>query len=252
MTTDAGINAIFKESPARLVHQIGNSASGTVGSIFIVGDVGIIDIWPMEDIWHSQVVRDPNIIADIDACGLGSFALTRFLEAAPAVGHMLGTNQLAVRGGFLDSTDGTFMANVLGPINRSNLVFERRDVGQLPKAVIERLQYLARLPQNWDLDGAASISSGTIARARAILQEAFAAEGHNLPVPSIAPAYDGMLVIEWNSAAGKELTIDIPANDDPSGFLLVEPQSEGEEIEIDEELGGKWSTTAVIHRLLEA
>ena len=74
--------------------------------------------------------------------------------------------------------------------------------------------------------------------------------GESLPIPFISPAHDGMLVAEWKTDTGKELILDVPPDDTPSGFLLVEPQSSGEEKETDAEIGDEWPIARVIQKLL--
>ena len=120
----------------------------------------------------------------------------------------------------------------------------------IPTAVRKRLDYLAGLPADWDSAGITAVTENTARRARLFLAEAFEVGRSHLPTPSIGVAYDGMVVLEWKTEAGKELIVDIPASaSDPIGFLLVEPQLSGEE-EIDEEIGHKWPTQGIIRRLL--
>lgn len=121
----------------------------------------------------------------------------------------------------------------------------------IPQEITDRLEYLARLPENWDGDGIGKVTQYTINRAKSVLEVAFATVEGPLPIPFISPAYDGMLVAEWRTAAGKELIIDIPTSpDDSPGFLLVEPQPSGEELETDAEIGDAWSIQKVISRLV--
>ena len=120
----------------------------------------------------------------------------------------------------------------------------------LPKIVTDRLETLARLPDNWDGDGASSISPDTITKVKLVLREAISVSEDALPMPSIAPGYGGLVVLEWGTASGNELLLDVPPEDEPPGFLLVERDVGGTKTEIDAEFGEEWTVQKVILRFL--
>lgn len=119
----------------------------------------------------------------------------------------------------------------------------------LPPELSDRLNRLATLPQNWDSYGAAPINPKTIKRVRSILREIFAVGAKDIPHPFIAPANDGTLVLEWETRNGKELILDVPPDDEPASFLLVEPEAQGGEKEIEGLVGEAWTLAEVIGRL---
>ena len=125
-----------------------------------------------------------------------------------------------------------------------------RKTKRLPKSVLNRLNTLAQLPQNWDSYGAPPINSQTTERAALTLREILGTGEVEVPLPFIAPAGDGTIVMEWKTDAGKELILDVPPNDGPLTFLLVEPTDSGEELEIEETIGERWPLAQVIRRLL--
>lgn len=120
----------------------------------------------------------------------------------------------------------------------------------VPQEILDRLAYLAGLPPNWDGEGGAPVTQFTVERIKTLLRGAYSATDDVLPIPFISPAHDGMLVAEWKTESGKELILDIPPDDTSPGFLLVEPQPSGGEIETDAEIGIEWPIKRVIHRLL--
>ena len=73
--------------------------------------------------------------------------------------------------------------------------------------------------------------------------------GTALPEPFIAPTSDGGLQVEWKSSTGKELIIEVPPDEGPSGFLLIEPLPSGEEHETEGTLGQHYSLRALMLRL---
>jgi hypothetical protein len=125
-----------------------------------------------------------------------------------------------------------------------------KDSVALPQELSDRLDHLARLPQNWDSYGAVSINPKAIERVRSILREIFAVGAKDIPHPFIAPANDGTLVLEWETANGKELILDVPPDDEPASFLLVEPEAHGKERETEGLVGEPWTLAEVIGRLL--
>ena len=129
---------------------------------------------------------------------------------------------------------------------------EISELRSIPSEVKARLSYLSSLPLNWDQEGAESVSQATVERALGFLSRAFVEARGLLPTPFIGAAYDGMLVMEWKTDSGKELITDIPAQEEePVGFLLVEPDPSGGEREIDSEIGASWSPEQLIRRLLD-
>lgn len=120
----------------------------------------------------------------------------------------------------------------------------------LPPELSDRLKHLATLPQNWDSYGAAPISPETISRVRSMLRQILAAGGDNPPLPFIAPASEGTIVLEWKTGRGKELILDVPHGDEPISFLLVEPQGPEAEKETEGVIGESWTLVEVIGRLL--
>ena len=126
----------------------------------------------------------------------------------------------------------------------------RRGTGNVPPVTRRTLDSLEALPENWDGEGAAKISRETIRKATALLNEAFSACQGGVQSPSIAPGFGGMIVAEWLGSNGKELILDIPPGDDPPGFLLVEPDPNGDEVEIDSEICTAWSISDVMSRFL--
>jgi hypothetical protein len=120
----------------------------------------------------------------------------------------------------------------------------------LPPELSDRLKHLATLPQNWDSYGAAPINPKTIERVRSILREIIAAGAKDIPLPFIAPANDGTLVLEWKTGGGKELILDVPHGDELISFLLVEPQGPEAEKKTEGVIGEPWTLVEVIGRLL--
>ena len=120
----------------------------------------------------------------------------------------------------------------------------------VPQAIKDRLIDLARLTNNWDGQGGSSITQFTVVALLSLLRRAYLVGGDRLPLPFICPAHDGTLVTEWKTSAGKELILDVPPGKAPAGFLLVEPQPGGQEVETDAELGSRWPIEKVILQLL--
>jgi hypothetical protein len=120
----------------------------------------------------------------------------------------------------------------------------------IPSETLSALERIKNLPDNWDGDGAPRIAEGTVAKAERLIREAFLASPNRLRPPSVAPAFGGMIVAEWAGPRGRELILDIPAGDDPPGFLLIEISPEGEELETDDQVGHAWSIQDLITRLI--
>ena len=123
-------------------------------------------------------------------------------------------------------------------------------VKELPKVISDRLNKFAQLPQNWDSYGAPPIRPQTIELAASVLREILAYEAaKDVPLPFVAPAGDGTIVMEWKTEWGKELILDVPPGDGPLTFLLVEPTEDGGELEIEDTIGEHWTLEQVIRRL---
>ena len=121
----------------------------------------------------------------------------------------------------------------------------------LPQQVTEDLARIASLPADWDGHGTAAVAPITIERTEYVLQVAFLFGSGHLPVPFIGPAYDGRMILEWDDATGKELIVDVPGSLDARiRFLLVEPDFEGTETEIEAAISDRWSIQGIIGRFL--
>lgn len=135
--------------------------------------------------------------------------------------------------------------------NSVTVVFiSHRITESIPSQTINALERIKNLPDNWDGDGATRIDPGTVEKAKQLIRQAFLAAPGRLKPPSVAPAFDGMIVAEWSGPDGRELILDIPAGDQFPGFLLVERSPQGEEIETDDELIPPWSVPRLIARLM--
>lgn len=120
----------------------------------------------------------------------------------------------------------------------------------IPQEILDRLAYLADLPSNWDGEGGAPVTQFTVERTKTLLRSAYSATDDVLPIPFISPTHDGMLVAEWKTESGKELILDVPPDDTSPGFLLVEPQPSGDELETTMEIGDEWPIERVIYSLI--
>jgi hypothetical protein len=84
------------------------------------------------------------------------------------------------------------------------------------KAEIERARTILELAHDWDGEGSASYSRGTLDRAVAFLTT-HSAKGHDLcssypPAPRIGPGPDGSIDLHWKQRSW-ELLVNIPADD---------------------------------------
>ena len=126
-----------------------------------------------------------------------------------------------------------------------------RDMSLLPPKVEADLERLANLPANWDGNGTSALDPATVARARFVLGFAFSFGGEELPVPFLSPSRDGRLILEWELEPSRELILDVSGSpDSPIRFLLVEPEVEGGESEIESEISDKWSMQGIVRRFL--
>ena len=124
-------------------------------------------------------------------------------------------------------------------------------LADIPAGIEQRLKYLVGLPANWDDQGTAQVLPSTAGRASLFLQEAFTEGRGVLPHPFIDVAFDGRLVLEWETPEGKELIVDLPVSmEDPIPFLLVEVGPDSREKETPGEIGNTWTSQGIIRRLL--
>jgi hypothetical protein len=127
----------------------------------------------------------------------------------------------------------------------------RRAWAQLPEAIEEDLKRISSLPAGWDGRSRSAVPALTMERTRYFLRLAYSWSGSGLPEPFIGPGPDGRVVLEWETENGKELIVDVPkAPEAPIRFLLVEPTETGEELQIESEFSDKWSTQAIVTRLM--
>ena len=121
----------------------------------------------------------------------------------------------------------------------------------LPVEVAMELERLANLPADWDGSGIASLDPTTVERTRFVLRLAFLFGGSDIPVPFISPTRDGRMILEWETEPSRELIIDVPGSPERRiRFLLVEPNKEGEETEIESEISDTWSIQGIVRRLM--
>ena len=122
---------------------------------------------------------------------------------------------------------------------------------QLPEAIEEDLKRISSLPAGWDGRSRSAVAPFTMERTRYFLRLAYSWSRSGLPEPFIGPGPDGRIVLEWEAENGKELIVDVPnAREAPIRFLLVEPTETGEELQIESEFSDKWSTQAIVTRLM--
>ena len=121
----------------------------------------------------------------------------------------------------------------------------------VPVELSDRLTYLASLPDNWDEQGSDAMSASTYQRACQFLNDVYAIDGIEIPVPFIGLSHNAVVVIEWECESGNELVIDIPQDENGAiEFLLVEIQPSGIERETDAVLGGDWAIGILVERLM--
>ncbi len=121
----------------------------------------------------------------------------------------------------------------------------------LSAEIVEQLERLTSKPANWDGNGIVALDPITVERTRYVLELAFLFGGTVLPVPFISPTRDGRMILEWETEPGRELIIDVPESPERHiRFLLVEPNKEGEETEIESEISDTWSIQGIVRRLM--
>ena len=91
----------------------------------------------------------------------------------------------------------------------------------IPQEVLDRLSYLAALPENWYMHGSRRISRQAIEKAVIILPRIVQLGGKHLAVPFIAPSPDGGLALRWKTRAGTELHLEIAPNGRQIEYLFV-------------------------------
>ena len=86
----------------------------------------------------------------------------------------------------------------------------------IPSDVLDRLIYLAALPDNWYMHGAQQINSKAIGKAVHLLLRIVGLGGKQWARPFIAPSPDGGLALRWKTQQGTELHLEIA----PDGGLI--------------------------------
>jgi hypothetical protein len=121
----------------------------------------------------------------------------------------------------------------------------------LPTAVATELERLSELPANWDGNGITPLNPTTVERTWYVLGLAYLFGGSDLPTPFMSSSRDGRMILEWETEPGRELIIDVPESlESQVRFLLVEPNEEGEETEIESEISDSWSIQGIVRRLM--
>ncbi|MBM3943539.1 MAG: hypothetical protein FJ316_11610 [SAR202 cluster bacterium] len=123
-------------------------------------------------------------------------------------------------------------------------------VNILPQEVVDRLEHLATLPPDWDSYGAVPIKPEAIEKTKAMFKQILPLVRKDVPLPFIAPSPDGGVEWEWTVPSGKELLLDIPPDDRPVPFLLVELSDSAEEVETEGTLGDPLALEEAVKRLL--
>lgn len=112
----------------------------------------------------------------------------------------------------------------------------------IPKDLLDRLNYLTTLPENWYVQGSHQISSRAIDKAVELLLWIQRITKGGLPPPFIAPSPDGGLALRWKTSNGTELHLEIPPNGTTTEYLFVRTVS-GRDVE---ELEGQLDETNVV------
>jgi hypothetical protein len=121
----------------------------------------------------------------------------------------------------------------------------------LPVALDTELERLLRLPANWDGNGIAALAPTTVERTRFVMKLALFFGGSDLPDPFMSSTRDGRMFLEWETEPGRELVMDVPESPERQiRFLLVEPDEEGRETEIESEISDSWSIQGIVRRLM--
>ena len=121
----------------------------------------------------------------------------------------------------------------------------------LPTEVATELERLANLPANWDGNSVAALDPTMVERTRLVLGYAFRFGGSYLPIPFMSPSREGHMILEWETEPNRELIIDVPEYPEQRiRFLLVEPNKEGEETEIESEISDEWAIQGIVRRLV--
>lgn len=101
------------------------------------------------------------------------------------------------------------------------------------RPVIEDLESLSRLKENWDTYGAPRINDGCIKDALSLLEEV---QGDSSPAPSCVPTSEGGIQLEWHRN-GVDLEIEIS----PQGTVEVYFRNPRVPEEWDKSLGGDYT-----------
>ena len=80
--------------------------------------------------------------------------------------------------------------------------------------VVQRLVSLAYLPPDWNGEGSLPVSRDVLSRSLVLLAAIAPAD---TPIPSIVPATDGGIQIDWHES-GLDIEISLPANEDATYF----------------------------------
>jgi hypothetical protein len=93
--------------------------------------------------------------------------------------------------------------------------------------VLDKLQHVSRLAENWDSYGGDAPSDKSVYTALAILSQILRGESS---APALVPLSEGGVQLEWHGD-GEELEIRIGANGQISAFRFDEKAGRGEEID---------------------
>ena len=117
----------------------------------------------------------------------------------------------------------------------------------LPSVIVQRLKELRSLGANW-VTNELAVTDVAIRHVHTVLKHAITIDRDALSLPSIGALPDGGIVIEWKLATGKEMILDISAEGE-MGYLLVVPQLNGVEDELDEEIETWQELDAALRKL---
>ena len=115
------------------------------------------------------------------------------------------------------------------------------DLTSVPQDLLDRLSYLAALPENWYMRGAKRIGPRAIEKTVHLLLQILRLGGKNFASPFIAPSPDGGLALRWNTQIGTELHMEIAPDGRQVEYLFVRTVG-GQDVE---ELEGQLDETDV-------
>ena len=234
----------YEDRHFRIYHRA-NCWTGDIQGVVATGDVSkaVSITEKMFDLQGHQGTMDFFLVP-----------LQKDLPPADLVAHILG-NTVKVYGsmGELSLSTGTSFTTAWGePLYRwrsGNPSDPPPEIKNIPKVLADRLGDLGRLQHNWDGYGASAISPRTIKRVESALREILAADGKGVPLPFIAPANDGTIVLEWKTPVGKELIIDVPPPDEPISFLLIDPEGLEGKNQKEGVIGDPWTFVELVQCL---